>query len=879
MIRKSIILLAFLIISGKLIAGGLYITHYNIDAEIIPKEQELKVKSNFILRNNTNEFFSKVLLYLNTDEIEYIRTKGDREIKYTRDGLKLTLFADIPGNDSIQIFISYRGKYAGPVSGTISEKCTWLLMESRYYPTTTDYKEIPDPFTFDLRAAVPAEMTVVSSGRLLSTTEKEGKRIFYYKADFPVFRISISAAKYKIDTVEFNGIKISTYLFPEDHGLQYGFLKTLTEAFEFYSKKYGGYPLGEFKIAETLRRGGYGPAGFIMLSKEAARAGDIRNEFVLLHELAHQWWGNIVSQTNQNLFTQETMASYSVKSFWEEKGIINEPVEDPAASVLPSFLRSDSKSTRNIFQRVAYHRVFEPDIIANISPEDNDLFYWGYHYKGVLAVNSLELYFGKDNMDKAYLLFFSRYKFKSASLRELISIAEEVSGKKGDKFIEDWFYSNRILDYGISDLSSDSLQSGRFLTRVTVKNNGDIGLPVQLALKDAGGNKLIKEIPNTHDLTSVIEAETDKKITSAELDPLWKTHDADRVNNIYPQKYRFDFLFAMPDVTANQIFYYPTVTFGHTDQVRPGIWLTNRNPIAGRILQRNELPVEFKAGLMYGIGSSRIGYSFEFNTNALMPDHSWRWGARAEDTRGTTVYAVEFTKILYDDLNHMRAKDIRIGFGRSRIYDVSYYDPRDYTKGTNVGISIRYRHLWRSESAGVNFENGSTLFDGRYNFFKLSAEYSNMLEFSSFKITYRGFAGTIWGGVPAQKSIFLSGSAVPSSIPYLFVDPGEKISTQENLHITGDADLRGYAGRHIRDRNGAAVNFSISYTESYFRYLKLFADAGNVWYNELSGLKYDAGLGLDFSILRVDFPLYVSEPAPGEKELDFRILFEVNFPL
>jgi hemolysin activation/secretion protein len=131
------------------------------------------------------------------------------------------------------------------------------------------------------------------------------------------------------------------------------------------------------------------------------------------------------------------------------------------------------------------------------------------------------------------------------------------------------------------------------------------------------------------------------------------------------------------------------------------------------------------------------------------------------------------------------------------------------------------------------------------------------------------------GSYPTQEAVYLSGSVKPSSFAYWFVDPDNKISTQENLHIKGDANLRGYIGQHLRGQNGFGININIPIPQ--LKMINLFCDIGNVWDNKFESLKYDLGIGIDLQFVRVDFPFYINKPINDEKSFAFRWLFELSF--
>jgi len=130
------------------------------------------------------------------------------------------------------------------------------------------------------------------------------------------------------------------------------------------------------------------------------------------------------------------------------------------------------------------------------------------------------------------------------------------------------------------------------------------------------------------------------------------------------------------------------------------------------------------------------------------------------------------------------------------------------------------------------------------------------------------------GNSPHQEAVYLSGSVKPTGFSYWFVDPDNKISTQENLHTKGDANLRGYLGQHLKGKNGVGVNIEAPIPG--LSLIKMFSDFGNVWDEKFGELKYDLGIGIDLQYIRIDFPFYINKPMNNEKAFAFRWLLELS---
>jgi hypothetical protein len=137
------------------------------------------------------------------------------------------------------------------------------------------------------------------------------------------------------------------------------------------------------------------------------------------------------------------------------------------------------------------------------------------------------------------------------------------------------------------------------------------------------------------------------------------------------------------------------------------------------------------------------------------------------------------------------------------------------------------------------------------------------------------FAGFVRGSFPSQEALYLSGDVRSSSAAYWFLDPDRKISTQEHLHTSGDANLVGYFGTHQRGNNAVSLSAEFPILPAYR--LKAFVGGGSVWNEGSPRVLWNAGLAVDLGGIRIDFPLYISRPRPEDHNFGFRWLIDIKF--
>ncbi|HET6568621.1 MAG TPA: M1 family peptidase, partial [Rhodothermales bacterium] len=104
------------------------------------------------------------------------------------------------------------------------------------------------------------------------------------------------------------------------------------------------------------------------------------------------------------------------------------------------------------------------------------------------------------------------------------------SGEDLDWFWKEWFYSSETLDQAVTGVD---VEDGR--TVVTLANNADMVMPVQMQVTYRDGSTEIVQIPvqawATSDTFKAPLAKTD--VSSITLDPQQILPDTDRSNNVW----------------------------------------------------------------------------------------------------------------------------------------------------------------------------------------------------------------------------------------------------------------------------------------------------------------------------------------------------------
>jgi hypothetical protein len=155
------------------------------------------------------------------------------------------------------------------------------------------------------------------------------------------------------------------------------------------------------------------------------------NEALFAHEIAHQWWGDMITCNSfHHIWLNEGFASYS-EAFWFEY-------------LYPGYTASE--------YQMDYQLYLGPGTIFVEDPENQNIFDLGLSYhKGSWILHMLRHITGDNvffNILKTY--YSSVHKYGTATTDEFQAICESVSGKNLDKFFHQWVYEEFQPTYSFS---------------------------------------------------------------------------------------------------------------------------------------------------------------------------------------------------------------------------------------------------------------------------------------------------------------------------------------------------------------------------------------------------------------------------------------------
>lgn len=395
---------------------------------------------------------------INTVSIVNRINGASQALKYSYDGKKLVvqLNETVTKKDSIRLRIDYvakpyeldeetvevgRGMYFIDAANknpykpthiwtqgeTVAASCWFPTLDATYQKTTEE-----------IFVTVDDKFTTFSNGILISSQKNnDGTRTDYWKQDKPhaPYLFVLAFGEYQVYKDKWRNLPVNYFTFPKYYkDVDKVFGKT-PQMMEFFSNLLGvTYPWDKYDqiVAYDYTAGAMENTGAsIFYEPLFCTQQDLIDrdfEYIIAHELFHQWFGDLVTCENWSQLTlNESFANYSEYLWSEHDGGVKE---------------ADMQwfGAYNGYIKEYYNRKKEP--IVNYYYEKPDEVFDNHRYeKGGIVLHMLRKYLGDEAFFTACNQYLTKYAFKSAEIHDLRMVFEEVTGEDLNWFFNQWWMS------------------------------------------------------------------------------------------------------------------------------------------------------------------------------------------------------------------------------------------------------------------------------------------------------------------------------------------------------------------------------------------------------------------------------------------------------
>jgi aminopeptidase N len=415
--------------------GGYDVQNYVITMDVDPSTNN--VTASTTITADATEYLSSFHLDFHGLMVDSITVNG-MDAEYSRDGdeLAITPAAPLEANQPFTTVVRYHGTPETITSGGLAG-VGWSHGDSgvinvwgepdaasTWFPGNNHPR---DKAAYRFEITVPDPWMVAATGTLKETKPAGGKTTYIWEMDEPLatYLASINIDQYKLSTQKGPGeISIRNY-FPTGLPLdQRGQFMALPDMIEFFNGFFGPYPFKEYGAVVAGKDGLCADAQIALEAQTLSIhcPGVMTSEDVIVHELAHMWFGDSVSLENwQDIWLKEGFATYA-SWLW--------------------FSKNDPEALKNIAESSMRHSSDTAYSVAEPSPQNlyTDESYTG----GALVLYALQQEVGDETFFKILQTYAKRFQYGNAGTDEFIAVAEEVSGQDLTSFFETWLFSRTL---------------------------------------------------------------------------------------------------------------------------------------------------------------------------------------------------------------------------------------------------------------------------------------------------------------------------------------------------------------------------------------------------------------------------------------------------
>ncbi len=446
------------------------------------------------------------------------------EYRHADNVLIIKLTAPSKSNQRSKFTISYRGipatglKIANNKYGERTFFSDNWADKGRNWLPIVDHPS--DKATCEFIVTAPSHYQVVSNGLKIEETDLPGnKRLTHWKQSVPIasWLYVLGVARFAVQYVdEFDGKSIQTWVYHQDRDAGfYDFGDVTKKALAFYSDSIGPFSYEKLANIQSNSVSGGMEAASAILYSENSVVGDrnVRWRNVIIHEIAHQWFGNAVTEKDwDEVWLSEGFATYFTLLFIEHQY---------GRDAFVAGLRSSKGSVDAFYTKRPDYRIIHDDL-----KDMKDVTTSQIYQKGSWTLHMLRGVIGTENFWKGIKNYYRKYRDSNATVDDFRREMEEASGRDLSGFFDQWLFRPGTLKYqgnwryagGKINIKLDQVQTDGSLFK----------MPVEIAVYYPGQAKPQIEVVQANAKSNVFSINAAAEPEKVILDPnMWILMDAD----------------------------------------------------------------------------------------------------------------------------------------------------------------------------------------------------------------------------------------------------------------------------------------------------------------------------------------------------------------
>ena len=315
---------------------------------------------------------------------------------------------------------------SSPIVGTLSEP----EGAREWWPC----KDIPNDKagSIDVLIRTRDDFISTSNGLLQDViSHGDGTNTHHWHHNYPIstYLVSITSTNYQILTDEYvtlsgDTMPITHYVYPEDYNdavidfdITVPAIQALRQYFNEYPFTDESYGMAEFNWGGAMEHQTLTSYGRPLIR------GDHYYDWILVHELGHQWWGDAVTLDDwPHIWLNEGFATYS-EALWQDhiNGIAD----------YHNYMRN------RLFVNDPSGPIYDPSYLFSSNT---------VYHKGAWVLHMLRGVVG-DSIWSIFPEYYNRFQYRNATTEELQEVCEDIWGDSLGWFFQEWIYGVNRPDY------------------------------------------------------------------------------------------------------------------------------------------------------------------------------------------------------------------------------------------------------------------------------------------------------------------------------------------------------------------------------------------------------------------------------------------------
>jgi len=309
----------------------------------------------------------------------------------------------------------------------------YTLCEPNGSRTWWPCKDLPgDKATVDLIITMPQKYVVAGNGLLEGVrTNDDGTSTHHWSTRYPLapYLVAFTATNFVLieDSYEMLGggtLPLLYYTWPEDVRRAERDVASIPGMLAVFEEEWFGYPFPEEKYGHMETPLVVGAMEHTTMTSygQALYTGTGYFDYVAAHELAHHWWGDLVTcGTWDDIWLNEGFATYAEAVYHESLAGFEGYLDYMRALSRPRF----------------YGSIYAPNRVLNDTVYD----------KGAWVLHMLRGIVGRETLMEILRTWGERFAHTSPVTADFTALASEVAGQDLSWFFDPWLYEIGRPDY------------------------------------------------------------------------------------------------------------------------------------------------------------------------------------------------------------------------------------------------------------------------------------------------------------------------------------------------------------------------------------------------------------------------------------------------